>query len=446
MASSFTSTVVVAGSSATAVQYNNLRQDVLQMAGDYSRTTGTGNVYTLAIDAQLSAYSAGQVFKFRANFANTSTAVLAVNGLASKSLVKGALGLDSGDISSGQAVVALYDGTNMQMLSRSARDRYSNSNGSDGDFVLNASQAAVSGIFGKSGSTFTLLKDAQFGTLQIDSGFILETNGYILWVIAVQNDGTIQNNGGNGGNGGLGATSGGTAGAAAAGATLAASKAGTAGGTGHAAGGSDVGASAVGGTSANPSLGVNGSAGGVGGPGTFLGGTSGAGAATLETLTVKNYDTVVSLTSTAVVTNNDRLIGVGNSSSVTLSPSAGSGGGGGGAYDGDASGGGGGAGGGGGNIEIIAQSISNTGTIQVKGGNGGNGGNATNLGSPGGGGAGGAGGVMLLIYQFLTNSGTISVAGGTKGTKGTYTGAGPGSVGADGSDGLTGRIYKLLIS
>lgn len=121
MATNFDSVAVVAGQDATAVQYNNLRKDVIQNAGDYEDSGGAASAYTLAIDAAITAYAAGQVFKFKANHANTGAATLNVNGIGAKTIKKnrGADDLIEGDIISGQIAIVIYDGTNLQLLSPS---------------------------------------------------------------------------------------------------------------------------------------------------------------------------------------------------------------------------------------------------------------------------------------------------------------------------------------
>ena len=107
---------------ATAAQYNNLRKDVVQKAGDYASTTGSANAYVLSVDAQIvSAYVEGTTFKFKANFTNTGAPTLNVNSLGAKTIKKNNdEDLLPGDIESGQIVSVVYDGTNMQMISKSS--------------------------------------------------------------------------------------------------------------------------------------------------------------------------------------------------------------------------------------------------------------------------------------------------------------------------------------
>ena len=84
----------------------------------YVVTTGSANAYVAASPA-LAALAAGNIVFFKANFTNSGSATLAVNGLTAKTIKKndGATNLAANDIISGQIVVVQYDGTNFQMLS-----------------------------------------------------------------------------------------------------------------------------------------------------------------------------------------------------------------------------------------------------------------------------------------------------------------------------------------
>ena len=121
MAGNLVSATVNAGDAANASQYNNIRKDILQNAGDCVASTGSSNAYAISIDSQISAYSNYQVFKFKANFTNTGTATLNVNTLGAKTIKKNNnQDLSPNDIQNGQIVVVVYDGTNMQLVSQAA--------------------------------------------------------------------------------------------------------------------------------------------------------------------------------------------------------------------------------------------------------------------------------------------------------------------------------------
>lgn len=93
-------------------------------------STGSANAYVLTVAPAITAYATGQVFSFIANFANTGSATLNVSGLGAKTIKKndGATNLVAGDIASGQTVIVVYDGTNMQMVTPSGIPKISTTN------------------------------------------------------------------------------------------------------------------------------------------------------------------------------------------------------------------------------------------------------------------------------------------------------------------------------
>ncbi len=82
-------------------------------------STGSSNAYVLTLSPAAASYKTGAHYPFIANFANTSTATLNVNGIGAKALTKqGSVALSSGDIPSGAVVDTVYDGTRMQIVSQ----------------------------------------------------------------------------------------------------------------------------------------------------------------------------------------------------------------------------------------------------------------------------------------------------------------------------------------
>lgn len=116
--SNFSGATKTAATTATAAAVNADRLDVIRNAGDYATSGGSSNAYTLAVDAQYTAYSAGDVFKFKSNFANTTTATLNVNSIGAKTIKRpDGTALIANDIISGQIVTVIYDGTDLIMVS-----------------------------------------------------------------------------------------------------------------------------------------------------------------------------------------------------------------------------------------------------------------------------------------------------------------------------------------
>lgn len=108
-------------------------------------TTGSANAYVFAANQTLTAYYDGLDLTFDANFTNTGAATINVDALGAKSIVKNfneALG--AGDITAGQKVRIVYDGTNFQMMSPVDNAlRVGDSNG--GDVALTILNEAGSG-------------------------------------------------------------------------------------------------------------------------------------------------------------------------------------------------------------------------------------------------------------------------------------------------------------
>lgn len=80
--------------------------------------TGAADAYAIAPAPAITAYVAGQLFRFKAVNANTGASTLAVSGLAVKPIKRndGTTALAAGDIAAGSYVEVQYDGTNFRLL------------------------------------------------------------------------------------------------------------------------------------------------------------------------------------------------------------------------------------------------------------------------------------------------------------------------------------------
>jgi len=84
---------------------------------DYAVSTGSANAYVLTLSPALDAFINGMPIIFKANFTNTGAATININGLGAKTMKKNFnQDLVADDIQSGQIVMAIYDGTNFQVL------------------------------------------------------------------------------------------------------------------------------------------------------------------------------------------------------------------------------------------------------------------------------------------------------------------------------------------
>ncbi|MFA5080309.1 MAG: hypothetical protein WC472_01650 [Candidatus Paceibacterota bacterium] len=109
------------GSALSVAEFNA----TIKVAGLYAVTTGSANAYVLTVSPVPATLITGDVFRFKANFSNTSSATLNVNGLGAKAIKKNYnQNLEIGDIESGQLVTVMYDGTNFQLLSPFGSNNY----------------------------------------------------------------------------------------------------------------------------------------------------------------------------------------------------------------------------------------------------------------------------------------------------------------------------------
>lgn len=135
----FKHTGVAAGSGAARNEYPSTA--TVQDGGPWWCGTagGSANAITLAPTPAIASYTAGQRFQFIAASNNTNTVTVAVSGLGTKAIQKGAAALASGDIDSGKTYEIIYDGTAFQLS----------------EYDLGQPPVAGSGI-GVSGSTVSL--------------------------------------------------------------------------------------------------------------------------------------------------------------------------------------------------------------------------------------------------------------------------------------------------
>ena len=91
-------------------------------AFSYAAGGGSADAQTLTLSPAITAYAAGQIFRFLPNVSNaTATPTLAVNGLSAKTIKK-AIGtgipgpLDAGDLDDATVALVAFDGTQFQLL------------------------------------------------------------------------------------------------------------------------------------------------------------------------------------------------------------------------------------------------------------------------------------------------------------------------------------------
>lgn len=281
-------------------------------------------------------------------------------------------------------------------------------------------------VTGSNSTTYTMTRDVYFTNLTINTGIILQPNGYRIFgngTLTTVGTAIVQRNGNSGG-GGAGSTTGPGQGAGTAGAAVP---------DGYLKGSPIAGA----GGPSNQS------------PPSVANITNSIGVSGVSNL--GSTDALVTASNVKLIANWHlaTLLDIASSGSTVKFTGSNSSGGGGGGGSPTFSGGGGGASAGGiiaiyfRVIVIGASSI-----IQANGGNGGAGGSPGSSGwPPGNGGNGGSGGVLVLVYNSLTNNGNNT----TTGLLANAGLAGPGGTGFFGSaspglPGLAGVIYEFQIS
>lgn len=90
-----------------------------KLINDYAADAGSTDAYAITTVPAITAYATGQRFSFKANTLNTGACTLNVCGLGAKTIKKNVSSdLSTGDILANQIVEVEYDGTNMQLLSK----------------------------------------------------------------------------------------------------------------------------------------------------------------------------------------------------------------------------------------------------------------------------------------------------------------------------------------
>jgi hypothetical protein len=88
---------------------------------NYVASTGSANAYVVTLAPAITTYTTGAHYFFKANFANTGSATVNINGQGAKTIKKytsvGGANLAADDIRSGALVEVVYDGTDMQIIS-----------------------------------------------------------------------------------------------------------------------------------------------------------------------------------------------------------------------------------------------------------------------------------------------------------------------------------------
>ena len=102
------------GTGASLVATPALNRAVL--THDYAADAGSTDAYAITLTPAVTAYTAGDIYYFKANTINTGACTLNVNGLGAKALKYGGSDPYDGLIRAGSYVQCQYDGTNMNII------------------------------------------------------------------------------------------------------------------------------------------------------------------------------------------------------------------------------------------------------------------------------------------------------------------------------------------
>jgi hypothetical protein len=96
-----------------ASEYN----EVVKTAGLFASSSAGSDAYAITVTPACGSYAVGDIFRFKADVANTGACTLNVSGLGAISIKKDLdKDPDTNDIQAGQIITVAYDGTNFQIL------------------------------------------------------------------------------------------------------------------------------------------------------------------------------------------------------------------------------------------------------------------------------------------------------------------------------------------
>ncbi|OQB06786.1 MAG: hypothetical protein BWY21_01901 [Parcubacteria group bacterium ADurb.Bin216] len=91
--------------------------EIVRSSGLYGASSAGSDAYAITVSPKPDNYTAGDVFRFKADVANTGACTLNVNSLGAKAIKKNVSeDLVTGDILAGQLITVEYDGTNFQLV------------------------------------------------------------------------------------------------------------------------------------------------------------------------------------------------------------------------------------------------------------------------------------------------------------------------------------------
>ena len=122
-------------------------QQVQSGQNTYAVDTGVADAYVIAPSPAITAYAAGQTFRFRPGNSNTGASTIAINGLAAQDIVTNSTAdLRAGDIALNGIYTIVYDGTRFRLQNPERETDGVFVNDSGGDPSVSSTALAVDGL------------------------------------------------------------------------------------------------------------------------------------------------------------------------------------------------------------------------------------------------------------------------------------------------------------
>lgn len=163
----------------TAKMIQDIAAMISTQASAYAEDTGAADAYVVTLNPAPTAYFEGMLFRFKASATNTTTSTINVNSLGAKTIKRwGGVNLQADDISSGDIVEVIYDGTYFQMMNYTGLKNTSSSaskkiTSTDGDMILEIVGTSPGNYYFKHAGLNVMVmgKDGALYYLKLDGGY-----------------------------------------------------------------------------------------------------------------------------------------------------------------------------------------------------------------------------------------------------------------------------------
>lgn len=142
---------------------------------DGVNTSSGTNTITLAASRTMTAYAQGDLFTFKAGGTNTGAATLNVDSLGAKNIYFQGAALGGGEITNGQIVTVVYDGTQFQLINPTTPLYFSG-----GNVGINGASGSGDKLQINTTAANNLVRFYQAGTAEWWSGMLASTDAFVI--------------------------------------------------------------------------------------------------------------------------------------------------------------------------------------------------------------------------------------------------------------------------